>query len=748
MTLVAGRIPSLPLLQRNHYGEDGSMQGILKTTHGTTRRPNKSVKMVNSYMDREFEHGQRNDDGRRLVRFCEAQESDKSQKTERDATDVGDRDVIMFGNNMYYVKNSDPNSAVRKLFPNSKLTPIHPLIGRSNVKDNNPNHFLASKNVGNSQNISIRSKQKCDNQDVASRNSIVKRTDRTILRKNVGKSSPETKQKPGKTNPQLSTPLIERIKQLTCEDLIEMKKDNEQERTCDSSLSRKFTDTQAERLNIFHEPKNHHQCQPNIKDLPKQAKEGLNLMRYNQNILQTRSHPATEESMSPPNKANLTDEARRSFLSSLSQGNDGEPGDRTSVATSSTTADTVYSLSDIEEVLTEEEKEIKEAFSQQIKQDELELFVQQDAGRTERLRKRYSSTPKPEISMPVTFSSGNFTRKSTDNLNVPYFTNGSSCVKKEKPKFGSTIEILQQLQQQIESPYQLEGRRTACSNYSDSSIPISERLFCDESSDSYEPVLHKPNVQRTCSLDSKNYEEIEHFPSAFSVLRTKSHEHPRITNFESDPFAYHSPCLRYSGNCTERNQSIEPNVYASSPDLHSYHNATFPNRFSSYSNHPIHARQLHPVLQRQYCRYPAGASEQPQPLPPRPAEEGKVLTPPIRMHTYMNVPSNAPCYLLPPPYQFPKINYCGSPPMYQKEYYYDTPLSHTNIYQNVPLSNNPLMKPVGRSCTERERGVPEGASSSHDPKEINHLPPNDFYFSNIATIPKQSRVPHHYCVDV
>ncbi|XP_046664716.1 uncharacterized protein LOC124357213 [Homalodisca vitripennis] len=737
MTLVAGRIPSLPLLQRNHYGEDGSMQGILKTTQGTTRRFNKGVKTVNSsYVDQEFEHGQRNDDGRRLVRFCETQDSEKLQKSGRNSTDADDQDVIMFGNNLYILKNSDPNSAVRKLFPNSKLTPINPSISRSNVKDNNPNHFVQSKNHGSNQNISVRSKLKCDNIDVSSRISPVKRTDRSsILRKNMGKSSPETKPKPGKNN-ELSTPLIERIKQLTCdsEDSIEVKKESEKERTCDSLFGRKITDTESKRVMASHESKNHHKFPPNIKDLPKQAKEGLNLMRYNQNILQTRSHLPTEKPTSPSNKTNLTDEARRSFLSSLSQGNDGEPGDRTSVATSSTTADTVYSLSDIEEVLTEEEKEIKDAFSQQNKQDELELFVQQDAGRTERLRKRYSSTPKPE------FSSSSFHLKSTDNLSVPYFTNPcNSNFRKEKPKFGSTIEILQQLQQQIETPYQLEGRRTACSNYSDSSIPISERLFCDESSDGYEPVLPKLNVHRTCSLDSKNYEEIEHFPSAFSVPRTKSHEHPRMAHFESEPYVYHSPCLRYSGNFNERNQGIEQNVYASSPDLHSYHRVVFPNRMPSYNNHPINVRQLHPVLQKQYCRYPV--NEQPS----RPAEEGKVLTPPSRMHTYMNVPSNAPCYLMPPPYQFPKINHYPSPPSYPNEYHFDTPFAHSNIYQNVPLPHNPHVgKAVGRLCTERERGVPEGASS-HDSKEINH---NDFYFSNMPSIPRQPSVPHHYCVDV
>lgn len=720
MTLVAGRMLSL-----HSYGEEANKQGILKS--GPTRRPNRPE--VDLYFDKPADTGPRQDDGKRLVRFCEADESEKNYGRDRNSTKSGSQDVIQFGSNMYVINNSDPNSAVSKLFPNSKLTPINPFVNRSVVRDRNPNQLIMGKNLEINYYLQNQTKSKYNNED--SMRNTDRKTDRGTTRRNFQKIQSETRLKPVKTN-NSATPLIERIKQLTCES---------DEISCIKERS-KFDNSRKE----LEKPKNQDvklyvQTQSKVEDLSSLSKESMNLVRYNQNISShTRSHQTPDKKITSPTK---TDEARRSFLSSLAQQNDGAPGDRTSVATNSTTADTVYSLSDIEEVLTEEEKEIKDAFAQEIKQDELELFVQQDAGRTERLRKRYSSTPKLEGQTQKTFSNSNYIPSNNQKQYASYFASDNINSLKDKPKFGSTIEILQQLQQQIETPYQLEGRRTACSNYSDSSIPISDRLFGgDESSDGYEPVLPKPHVHRTCSLDSKNYEEIDNFSSAFSVPRTKSHEHPRLTQLESDPYVYASSSVVYPGSFIQRNQPLEQSIYASSPDLHGYRHNMFPDRVSSYNNHPLVGRQLHPVLQRQYCRYPLSEAYS------RPAEEGKVLTPPVRMHTYMNVPQNAPCYPAPPPYS--QVNSYMRPPAYSDIYHYKSPLIEPNIYQNVPFPTNPNMMTIRRLCTERERGVPEGASSSQDSKEIYPQTPKNFYSSTnlLHNISKPSSLPHHYCVDV
>lgn len=677
-------------------------------------------------MDKPAEHNHRQEDSKRLVRFCEAEESEKLDR--RSDVEQNAEEVIMLGSNMYFINNPDPNSAVRKLFPNSKPTPINPFLNKQPKSFNTikTNPFTLKTNVNNYNTIN-RIRSKSDNEEQVGTVIARRKVDKNTLRRNMLKFTPEIKQKPNKGTPS-PTPLIERIKELTCDSEKEsIEQIQQEERKCNESIDDIVSILEATQLSNCE--KKDSNCQYNIRDLPKKTKEGLNMMKYNENITQTKLHNSSGVKQVSP-----TDEARRSFLSSLSHQIE-EAGDRNSLATISTTADTVYSLSDIEEALTEEEKEIRDAFAQEIKQDELELFVQQDAGRTERLRKRYSSTPKPANPMPMLFSNKNYPQINSD---LQHYSN-SNTLKKDKPKFGSTVEILQQLQQQIETPYQLEGRRTACSNYSDTSIPISDRLFCDESSDGYEPVQPKLSVHRTCSLDSKNYEEIENFPSAFSVPRTKSQEHPRLTHFESDTYFRAAASARYPKNFSGGNHLLEQNVYTSSPDLHGFHNQ-LPDRFASYNNLPTNGRQLHPVLQRQYCRYPVSERSQRSP------EEDKVLTPPSRMHTYMNVPTNAPCYLSPPPYS--KTNHYTNPPPNHNDYQY----AHPNIYQNVPLPMNPHLMTLRRLCTEKERGVPEGASSSQESREsytTRLSPPKDYYFrSSLTNTPKPSSLPHQYCVDV
>lgn len=157
----------------------------------------------------------------------------------------------------------------------------------------------------------------------------------------------------------------------------------------------------------------------------------------------------------------VTTEARKQFLSSLApltacvSGNfDDSPGskenlpiprDRTSVASTSTAHDSEYSLDDIEEALgTDESKSqpqpdvVAGTPAGNSDQDELALFVQQDAGRIERIRKRYSSTPN---------SAG-----SDDDEHDDYGFNRRPSVRGIKPRFGSTTEILQQMQSQLQPP--------------------------------------------------------------------------------------------------------------------------------------------------------------------------------------------------------------------------------------------------------------------------------------------------------
>ena len=149
-------------------------------------------------------------------------------------------------------------------------------------------------------------------------------------------------------------------------------------------------------------------------------------------------------------------DTRRQFLSTLApltacvagQRDDlsyytlAQPGDRTSTASSQCTE---YSLGDIDAVLHDDD--VKKVAPDVIagtpgqESDELAAFVQQEGARTERLKKRYSTEA------PTT--SGN---NSSDDEQNDYGFSNRPTVRGIKPKFGSTNEILQQMQAQLAQP--------------------------------------------------------------------------------------------------------------------------------------------------------------------------------------------------------------------------------------------------------------------------------------------------------
>ena len=117
------------------------------------------------------------------------------------------------------------------------------------------------------------------------------------------------------------------------------------------------------------------------------------------------------------------------------------PGDRTSAASSQCSE---YSLGDIEAVLHDDE--VKKVAPDVIagtpgqESDELIAFAQQDAPRTERLKKRYSGE---------TTSAPNSGAASDDDEQNDYGFNKRPSVRGIKPRFGSTNEIIQQMQAQL-----------------------------------------------------------------------------------------------------------------------------------------------------------------------------------------------------------------------------------------------------------------------------------------------------------
>lgn len=118
-------------------------------------------------------------------------------------------------------------------------------------------------------------------------------------------------------------------------------------------------------------------------------------------------------------------------------------GDRTSMASSQCSD---YSLGDIEAVLqsTDDMKKVAPdvlAGTPGQEHDELAAFAQQDAPRTERIKKRYSSE--------TSASAPNSNAGSDDDEQNDYGFNKRPSVRGIKPRFSSTNEIIQQMQAQL-----------------------------------------------------------------------------------------------------------------------------------------------------------------------------------------------------------------------------------------------------------------------------------------------------------
>ncbi|PNF29081.1 hypothetical protein B7P43_G12619 [Cryptotermes secundus] len=132
------------------------------------------------------------------------------------------------------------------------------------------------------------------------------------------------------------------------------------------------------------------------------------------------------------------------------------PVERMSIASNSTMAgEEEYSLDDIDEALAKEDQKggapqpdvvagtpgggVAESAAPSVSSpapvDELALFVEQDAGRIERIKKRYSDT-----------------NSNDDDEHDDYGFNRRPSVRGIKPRFGSTTEILQQMQSQLQPP--------------------------------------------------------------------------------------------------------------------------------------------------------------------------------------------------------------------------------------------------------------------------------------------------------
>lgn len=319
-------------------------------------------------------------------------------------------------------------------------------------------------------------------------NSLIKRTiERNTLRRSILRYPHDLRLKRNQNKMKNENSLVERIKQLTCDvdDESDAKTQTETRTSPSGEESQKLQSSTPSRPDKI-ASSGMSSTYKKLTDLFSR-RDKLEAVHPSV-ILQTpvsveRQYayyqPVYHQQMTPPDLGNglnmapgmnhkhltqrnsVTTEARKQFLSSLApltacvSGNIDDspgskdsrpfPGDRSSIASSSTGQDSEYSLDDIEEALNSDETKsqpqpdvVAGTPAGNSDQDELALFVQQDAGRIERIRKRYSSAPNAD---------GN-----DDDEHDDYGFNRRPSVRGIKPRFGSTTEILQQMQSQIQPP--------------------------------------------------------------------------------------------------------------------------------------------------------------------------------------------------------------------------------------------------------------------------------------------------------
>lgn len=402
--------------------------------------------------------------------------------------------TFKLGNRVVPCNSLKPNSAVRQLFPDPRFVNPPSQMSEIDCDDNlgkcEGKYLVTEESLRAFNEVNKRSvfatfsgKERypykdgnftvhSDDEDIPQNDLIKKTIERNTLRRSLMRYPKGENRKRGKKKVEPS--LEERIKLLTCNiddeqvtitnnetaqlphDLIPQRtsppgEESHQEIVTkpEKSAYKKFTDlfrnksdsqqNNIEQLYSYYQPV-YHSMQPDL---------GIDMKIQNNVMI--------------PNKKSGNSESRKQFLSSLApltacvtghvEPNYSNretlklklPGDRHSVI-SSTSTGTEYSIGDIDDVLS---KPVDEKAPQpdvvvgtpnaDSNQDELAMFVQQDAGRIERIKKRYSSTT----------ASSNV---SDDDEHNDYGFSRRPSVRGIKPRFGSTTEILQQMQTQLQPP--------------------------------------------------------------------------------------------------------------------------------------------------------------------------------------------------------------------------------------------------------------------------------------------------------
>ncbi|XP_057653076.1 uncharacterized protein LOC130891960 [Diorhabda carinulata] len=396
----------------------------------------------------------------REVEGKEATKEDEISPNKQEISNAEPTEMMLtfkLGNHVLISNNSlKPNSAVRQLFPCTKG--LQPKTG-----ENDDKQYLVTAESLKAFEEAKRAKLPQIIQNTGTTDNIKRVIERNTLRRSLVRYEPKSKKNLQKTD----NSLVERIKQLTCDiDDVSQDSDDLSARVSPTGEEGSNNSDNNQISNKIKEPRNFSPSSSStassnsstsstykkITDIfgkrEKPLENSTQSVNYEPKTVQTQTLP---DIGGPYNHDTSEKDSNKSkqFLSTLAPltacvSGISHPDDHyyhlSNHGSVISSTGSEYTLDDIDEALVNEENkkitpDVLAGTPASESGDELLVFVQQDANRIERIKKKYENDSKKE-----------------DDENDDYGFNHRPSVRGIKPRFGSTTEILQQIQNQIQLP--------------------------------------------------------------------------------------------------------------------------------------------------------------------------------------------------------------------------------------------------------------------------------------------------------
>ncbi|VEN38397.1 unnamed protein product [Callosobruchus maculatus] len=562
---------------------------------------------------------------------------DVQQDTDSETTAEPTEMMLTFklGNHMLISNNSlKPNSAVRQLFPSAK-----PLADSTAQDDASDQYLVTAESLK-----AFEEAKRAKLPQIIHNDSIKRVIERNTLRRSLVRYEPRRKQTQKTDNS-----LVERIKQLTCDIDSEVGQQDSEEllaRVSPTGEEQRSTAVDGNnQANRYKEPPRNFSptsssttssnssmssTYKKITDLfgKKDKPDSSPPVCLEPKTVQTQTLPDIggpyinqQECNEKIIRPNPTTDSRKQFLSTLAPltacvGNVTHPeGDyhyhlstnnrqnhhqhqhqQVDSVTSSTESE--YTLEDIDEGLNNEADGKKNVSTPDVlagtpaseSGDELVNFVQQDQNRIDRIKKKYENDQKKPAS----------TNEDEEDENDDYGFNHRPSVRGIKPRFGSTTEILQQIQNQIQMP--ATNANTAAWYYSDDDanrVKHNQQQYNNVARQQYRPTSLHENYQNCASQTC--YKEVY---KTQSFIEMDCNDYQRMTKQLRNGRALSPPPQDISKNY---HQTM---VYIPYNHIEGYHPVAYQtNEYYRYNQNQINKKYIDTIyhhkmtthMEEQYC---------------------------------------------------------------------------------------------------------------------------------------------------